>query len=69
MADVQHVGATYNDIHNIIKASATKIAEFKPNMLIAIGGGLVCVLEDSDGRLPTDCCTEGSFRLVCFAHS
>ncbi|EGO22079.1 hypothetical protein SERLADRAFT_472396 [Serpula lacrymans var. lacrymans S7.9] len=38
MAEPKHVHATYNDIHNIIKVSAEKIAEFKPNMLIAIGG-------------------------------
>jgi len=35
----KHLRATYNDIHNIIKASADKIAPFKPNMIIAIGGG------------------------------
>lgn len=33
-----HVHATYNDIHNMIKASAQKIqAEFKPDIFIAIG--------------------------------
>lgn len=38
MAAPTHVRATYNDIHNLIKASAHKIGEeFKPNMLIAIG--------------------------------
>jgi hypoxanthine phosphoribosyltransferase len=37
MAEPEHVRATYNDIHDLIKASATKIAEFKPNMIIAIG--------------------------------
>ncbi|KAF7977120.1 hypothetical protein HWV62_4732 [Athelia sp. TMB] len=36
----QHVRATYNDIHDLIKASAAKIGpDFKPNMIIAIGGG------------------------------
>ncbi|KAI0924573.1 hypothetical protein AcW2_005426 [Taiwanofungus camphoratus] len=35
----EHVRSTYNDIHNLIRASAKKIAEFKPDMLIAIGGG------------------------------
>ncbi|KIK95668.1 hypothetical protein PAXRUDRAFT_826784 [Paxillus rubicundulus Ve08.2h10] len=39
MDEPEHLRATYNDIHNIIKASAEKIAPFKPNMLIAIGGG------------------------------
>ncbi|KIJ65702.1 hypothetical protein HYDPIDRAFT_110849 [Hydnomerulius pinastri MD-312] len=39
MGEPEHLHATYNDIHNIIKASASKIAEFKPNMLIAIVGG------------------------------
>ncbi|KAF8845149.1 PRTase-like protein [Paxillus ammoniavirescens] len=39
MGEPEHLRATYNDIHNIIKASAEKIAQFKPNMLIAIGGG------------------------------
>jgi hypothetical protein len=32
-----HIRATYNDIHDLIKASAEKIAEFKPNIIIAIG--------------------------------
>ncbi|KZP11494.1 PRTase-like protein [Athelia psychrophila] len=35
----EHLRATYNDIHDLIKASAAKIAEFKPNMIIAIGHG------------------------------
>ncbi|KAH7914823.1 PRTase-like protein [Hygrophoropsis aurantiaca] len=39
MGEPAHIRATYNDVHNIIKASSAKIAEFKPNMLIAIGGG------------------------------
>ena len=37
MGEPEHLRATYNEIHNIIKRSAEKIAEFKPNMLIAIG--------------------------------
>jgi hypothetical protein len=37
MAAPEHVRATYNDIHDLIKASSEKIAEFKPNMIIAIG--------------------------------
>ncbi|KAG6332651.1 hypothetical protein ID866_6436 [Astraeus odoratus] len=40
MAEPEHIHATYNDIHNIIKASAKTITEkFKPDLLIAIGGG------------------------------
>ncbi|KAH7097539.1 phosphoribosyltransferase-like protein [Auriculariales sp. MPI-PUGE-AT-0066] len=36
----EHIYATYNDIHNIIAKSAAQIgSEFKPDMLIAIGGG------------------------------
>ncbi|KAH9846036.1 PRTase-like protein [Lenzites betulinus] len=37
MADVEHNRVTYNDVHNLIRRSAEKIAEFKPDMLIAIG--------------------------------
>jgi len=38
MSEPEHVRTTYNDIHNIIKASAGKISEqFKPDLLIAIG--------------------------------
>jgi hypothetical protein len=37
MAEPEHSRATYNDIHDLIKASAEKIVEFKPNMIIAIG--------------------------------
>jgi hypothetical protein len=34
----KHYRATYNDVHNLIRASAGKIqAEFKPDMFIAIG--------------------------------
>jgi hypothetical protein len=32
-----HYRYTYNDIHNIIKNSAPKVAEFKPDIIIAIG--------------------------------
>ncbi|KAH9888830.1 PRTase-like protein [Cubamyces lactineus] len=35
----EHLRVTYNDVHNLIRDSAKKIAEFKPDMLIAIGGG------------------------------
>ncbi|KIP10041.1 hypothetical protein PHLGIDRAFT_66461 [Phlebiopsis gigantea 11061_1 CR5-6] len=36
-SEPQHFRATYNDIHNLIRARADQIAEFKPDMLIAIG--------------------------------
>ncbi|KAI0372814.1 PRTase-like protein [Pilatotrama ljubarskyi] len=42
MATIQepeHLRVTYNEVHNLIRDSAKKIAEFKPDMLIAIGGG------------------------------
>lgn len=40
MAECPHVHATYNEIHTIIKESAAKISQsFKPDVLIAIGGG------------------------------
>ncbi|EIM86729.1 PRTase-like protein [Stereum hirsutum FP-91666 SS1] len=32
-----HTRVTYNDVHNLIKNSAKKIEEFKPDMFIAIG--------------------------------
>ncbi|KAI0272484.1 PRTase-like protein [Gloeopeniophorella convolvens] len=34
-----HIRVTYNDVHNLIKRSAKEIAEFKPDLFIAIGGG------------------------------
>ncbi|TFK51729.1 PRTase-like protein [Heliocybe sulcata] len=39
MAEPEHLALTYNDIHKLIKVSAEKIAEFKPDLFIAIGGG------------------------------
>ncbi|KAI9464188.1 hypothetical protein HD554DRAFT_2195154 [Boletus coccyginus] len=41
--EVEHVHATYNDIHNLIKGSIDKLAAFKPNLFIAIGGGSVLI--------------------------
>lgn len=35
--EVEHFRLTYNDVHNIIKKSAEKINEFKPDLVIAIG--------------------------------
>ncbi|TFK94182.1 PRTase-like protein [Polyporus arcularius HHB13444] len=35
----EHLRITYNEVHNLIRASAAKIAEWKPDLLIAIGGG------------------------------
>jgi hypothetical protein len=38
MGEPVHIWATYNDIHNIIRATADRVAsEFKPDMFIAIG--------------------------------
>ena len=37
MSEPEHIRATYNDIHKLIRASAERIAEFKPDLLIAIG--------------------------------
>lgn len=37
MSEPEHLRMTYNDIHKLIRASAEKIADFKPDMLIAIG--------------------------------
>ncbi|THH10736.1 hypothetical protein EW145_g1123 [Phellinidium pouzarii] len=39
MVEPQHRRVTYNDVHNIIKKAAVKIAPWKPDLLIAIGGG------------------------------
>lgn len=39
MAEPEHFRTTYNDVHNLIKNAAPKIAEFKPDLFIAIGGG------------------------------
>lgn len=37
MAEPEHIRVTYNDVHNLIKKAAERIAEFKPDVLIAIG--------------------------------
>ncbi|KAI0704292.1 PRTase-like protein [Cytidiella melzeri] len=39
MSEPQHFRITYNEVHNLIRESAKKIAEFKPDLFIAIGGG------------------------------
>ncbi|KZT10061.1 PRTase-like protein [Laetiporus sulphureus 93-53] len=39
MSDIKHVHLTYNDIHNLIRKVSKQIKEFRPDMLIAIGGG------------------------------
>ncbi|KIK19236.1 hypothetical protein PISMIDRAFT_158452 [Pisolithus microcarpus 441] len=40
MDERPHIHATYNEVHTIIKESAAKISQsFKPDVLIAIGGG------------------------------
>jgi hypoxanthine phosphoribosyltransferase len=33
----QHLPVTYNEVHNIIRRSAKEIAEFNPNLIVAIG--------------------------------
>ena len=38
LQEPEHLRITYNEVHNLIRASAAKIAEWKPDMLIAIGG-------------------------------
>ncbi|KAF8479790.1 PRTase-like protein [Russula ochroleuca] len=35
----KHFRITYNQVHNLIKRSAKEIADFKPDVLLAIGGG------------------------------
>ena len=37
MGEPEHFRVTYNEVHNLIRASAAKIADFKPDLLIAIG--------------------------------
>ncbi|KAA1468821.1 PRTase-like protein [Dentipellis sp. KUC8613] len=39
MAEPEHLRLTYEDVHNLIKKTAVQIEEFKPDVLIAIGGG------------------------------
>ncbi|PAV19957.1 PRTase [Pyrrhoderma noxium] len=39
MAEPEHFRVTYNDVHNIIKNASKKIATWKPDILVAIGGG------------------------------
>lgn len=56
MGELKHLRATYNDIHDIIKNSAEKIAIFKPNLLVAIGSYLSSVSVIT--RL-TDCVSGG----------
>lgn len=39
---IKHWHVTYNDIHNLIKKSTPNIVrQFNPDLLLAIGGGLV----------------------------
>jgi hypothetical protein len=33
----KHFRITYNQVHNLIKRSAKEIADFKPDVLLAIG--------------------------------
>ncbi|OSD03108.1 PRTase-like protein [Trametes coccinea BRFM310] len=49
----EHLRVTYNDVHNLIRQSAKKIAEFKPDMLIAIGSfSSSHPLAEGDGFFP-----------------
>ena len=41
MTEPEHIRVTYNEVHNIIKRSAEQIKEFKPDLLIAIGGEIL----------------------------
>ncbi|OBZ73770.1 putative mitochondrial carrier C8C9.12c [Grifola frondosa] len=50
----EHLRATYNDIHNLIRQSAKKIAEFKPDMLIAI----------EDSSLRVSWCVQGYSTVI-----
>ena len=36
-SEPQHLRLTYNEVHNLIKRSAKEIAEFKPDLIVAIG--------------------------------
>jgi hypothetical protein len=36
-SEPQHFRITYNEVHNLIKRSAKEIAEFKPDLILAIG--------------------------------
>jgi hypoxanthine phosphoribosyltransferase len=36
-AEPKHFRVTYNQVHNLIKRTAKEIAEFKPDVLLAIG--------------------------------
>jgi hypothetical protein len=36
-AQPKHFRVTYNQVHNLIKRTAKEIAEFKPDVLLAIG--------------------------------
>ncbi|KAI0821569.1 hypothetical protein BC629DRAFT_1579076 [Irpex lacteus] len=37
MSEPQHHRVTYNEVHNLIRDSAKKIADYKPDLFIAIG--------------------------------
>ena len=37
MSGPEHFRTTYNEVHKLIRASAAKIAEYKPDIFIAIG--------------------------------
>ena len=37
MAAPEHFRTTYNEVHKLIRSSAAKIADYKPDIFIAIG--------------------------------
>ncbi|KAH9945720.1 hypothetical protein B0H21DRAFT_860285 [Amylocystis lapponica] len=45
-----HLRVTYNDVHNIIRRSAVHIADFKPDLLIAIGALRRTFLKDKSTK-------------------
>ncbi|KAI0295946.1 phosphoribosyltransferase-like protein [Russula brevipes] len=38
-SEPQHLPITYNEVHNLVRRSAKEIAEFNPNLIVAIGRG------------------------------
>lgn len=56
----EHIRATYEDIHKLIRSTAERIKEFKPDILIAIGASglwlheyymLICVGNTGGGQV------------------
>lgn len=51
MSEPEHLRITYNEVHNLIRETAKKIADFKPDVLIAIGENH-CFLLSCPGYIP-----------------